>query len=126
MQYAQATLDRFRNPFVEHRLADIALNSISKFQVRLLPSLLWYLEQGQTPPPHLMEAFVYLIRFYKGSWENETLPVRDQPATIAFFNTVFELPTVQAQVAAILSNTSLWGSDLSRFTSLQTTLAINL
>ena len=126
IQYAQATLDRFRNPFVEHRLADIALNSISKFQVRLLPSLLWYLEQGQTPPPRLMEAFVYLIRFYRGSWENETLPVRDHPTVIAFFTTVFELPTAQAKAAAILSNTSLWGTDLSRFTSLQSALADNL
>lgn len=48
--FADAVLDRFHNPFIEHYLMSIALNSISKFKTRDLPSLLRYVEeQGQLP-----------------------------------------------------------------------------
>ena len=114
-QYAAATLDRFRNPFVQHRLSDIALNSISKFQVRLLPSMLWYLKNNQAPPLPLVQALAYLLTFYKGSWKNEQLPVRDHASVLTFFKNVSELPTPQAQLLAILKQESLWGEDLSVF-----------
>jgi tagaturonate reductase len=37
--FARATLDRFRNPFLNHQLASIALNHEAKVKVRLLPTL---------------------------------------------------------------------------------------
>jgi tagaturonate reductase len=36
--FARLTLERFRNPFVEHRLADIALHHAKKVAVRLEPT----------------------------------------------------------------------------------------
>mgnify|MGYP003576039419 CR=1 FL=1 len=36
--FAKATLDRFRNPFLEHQLSAIALNHEAKVKVRLLPT----------------------------------------------------------------------------------------
>jgi tagaturonate reductase len=49
--FARAVLDRFRNPFLEHRLASIALNHEAKVATRLLPTLHEYRERfGQNPP----------------------------------------------------------------------------
>lgn len=39
LQYASAILERFRNPFLDHRLDAIAMNSAAKVQSRLLPSI---------------------------------------------------------------------------------------
>jgi tagaturonate reductase len=36
--FARQTLDRFRNPFVEHKLTDIAVHHAAKVQVRLVPT----------------------------------------------------------------------------------------
>ncbi len=48
--FARATLDRFRNPFFEHRLSAIALNHEAKVAVRLLPTLAEYRERfGRDP-----------------------------------------------------------------------------
>jgi tagaturonate reductase len=49
--FARAVLDRFRNPFLEHRLASIALNHEAKVATRLLPTLRDYCERfGESPP----------------------------------------------------------------------------
>lgn len=49
--FAREVLDRFRNPFLEHRLASIALNHEAKVATRLLPTLREYRESfGQVPP----------------------------------------------------------------------------
>lgn len=49
--FARATLDRFRNPFLEHKLSSIALNHEAKMAVRLRPTLEEYREMfGKEPP----------------------------------------------------------------------------
>jgi tagaturonate reductase len=36
--FARQVIDRFKNPFIEHKLADIALHHATKVQVRLVPT----------------------------------------------------------------------------------------
>jgi tagaturonate reductase len=49
-QFARATLERFKNPFVEHKLADIAVNHAAKVAVRLAPTRDEYRARfGRTP-----------------------------------------------------------------------------
>ena len=36
--FAEQTLDRFRNPFLDHKFSDIALHHESKMKVRLVPT----------------------------------------------------------------------------------------
>ncbi|GIP17306.1 altronate oxidoreductase [Paenibacillus montaniterrae] len=45
--YAKQVCERFLNPFIQHRLSDITMNSLSKFQTRLLPSLKFYLQHNE-------------------------------------------------------------------------------
>ncbi|BCG58289.1 tagaturonate reductase [Paenibacillus sp. URB8-2] len=65
MEYAGSLYERFRNPYIAHRLSDIAMNTISKFRERLLPSLLYYSEHGREVPPLLTRSFAALLRYYK-------------------------------------------------------------
>ncbi|MCB1237487.1 MAG: altronate dehydrogenase [Verrucomicrobiae bacterium] len=53
--FARAVLDRFRNPFLEHRLSSIALNHEAKIAVRLKPALSEYRSQFGADPPRLAE-----------------------------------------------------------------------
>jgi len=56
--YARAVLDRFRNPFLEHRLASIALNHEAKVATRLLPTLREYRGRFGEEPPRLAALLV--------------------------------------------------------------------
>ena len=48
--FARAVEERFANPYIDHRLLDIALNSVSKWRARVLPSVTAYLEKtGRLP-----------------------------------------------------------------------------
>jgi tagaturonate reductase len=49
--FARQTLERFRNPFVEHKLADIAAHHATKVEVRLKPTHAEYRAKfGKVPP----------------------------------------------------------------------------
>ena len=47
------TLDRFDNPFLEHRLSDIAAGHPTKVQRRIGGFLCWVPEQRRSQSPHL-------------------------------------------------------------------------
>ena len=56
VQFAKQTLERFRNPFLEHKLADIATHHASKVQVRLAPTKAEYEAKFGKSPPLLAEV----------------------------------------------------------------------
>lgn len=120
--YSESVLERFLNPYIKHQLASIALNSISKFRVRVLPSLLKYQELTGRLPVNMMEAFASLVVFYRGTWKGEALPVNDSAEVISFFNKVWALDSSQRRIEQILSNTSLWGYDLTTIAGMTTHL----
>lgn len=99
IEYANDVLTRFKNPYIKHYLSSIALNSVSKFKVRVLPSILEYVKRFNKMPETLVFAFARLIEFYRTDMTN------DSPDVVAFMKT--------ASVSDILKNTSLWGEDLS-------------
>ncbi len=97
--YADNVIERFKNPFIKHLCASISLNSVSKFKVRVLPSLLEYIKRKNEMPRHLIFSLKKLIEFYK------TDMVNDDPAVAEFMK--------NATVEEILKNEKLWGEDLS-------------
>lgn len=120
--YAEEVMDRFRNPFIKHALADIALNSISKFKVRVLPSLLGYYTTTKKLPTSLTFSLACLIQFYKGTWNNEALPVKDTPELVEAFKKAWELGNIESVVAAVLANTDFWDEDLNKVDGLSQSL----
>ena len=103
LSYANSVVERFSNPYIKHYLSAIALNSVSKFKVRVLPSILEYIKRFGKMPETLLFAFAKLIEFYKTDMTN------DDPAVVEFMK--------NHNTAEILANESLWGQDLSFLTS---------
>ena len=99
IDYAENVLLRFENPFIRHKLSDISLNSVSKFKVRVLPSILEYKKRFGSYPKTLMFAFARLLDFYKTDMTN------DDPEVTAFMKT--------HTAREILANAALWDADLS-------------
>jgi len=96
--YADDVFERFENVFIRHYCSSIALNSVSKFKVRVLPSILEYIKRRGEMPKNLIKSFAKLIAFYKTDMTN------DDPEVTAFMKT--------ASVREILANESLWGENL--------------
>ena len=99
VDYANNVLIRFSNPYIKHYLSSIALNSVSKFKVRVLPSILEYNKRFGKLPETLTFAFAKLIDFYRTDMTN------DAPEIVEFMKS--------ASVADILARADYWGEDLS-------------
>ena len=124
--FAEAVFDRFRNPFIKHQLASIALNSISKFKVRVLPSLLEYIQIQKELPMHLVFSFAALIRFYKGSWNGKDLPVNDDATIVNALKNTWETNDYQQLAKEVLANQKYWDTDLSSIPGLSAAVAAAL
>ena len=121
--FARDVFDRFRNPHIHHRLLTIALNTSSKVKERLLPSLLAYLERKGELPPRLVIALAGFIRFYKGEWRGETIPLNDDARVLAWFKGQWAqvdagILSTEGLARAALGNVQLWGMDLSQIAGL--------
>ena len=63
--FAESILERFANPYVNHRLPAIMLNAASKFRIRIIPSILKYCEAEGAPPKMLTFSFAAFIAYYR-------------------------------------------------------------
>tara|TARA_R110001606_G_scaffold76420_2_gene176725 strand:- start:324 stop:1769 length:1446 start_codon:yes stop_codon:yes gene_type:complete len=124
--FAEEVLDRFRNPFIIHNLSSIALNSISKFKVRVLPSLLEYIALNKKLPTNLTFAFAALIRFYKGTWKGESLPINDSADIVDAFAEIWKSDDYVEIAIKTLGNTAYWGEDLTQNENLTDAVALAL
>ncbi len=98
-KFGEAVFERFANPFIKHQLLSIALNSVSKFRARVLPTILEYKAKNGHYPKILSFSFAALIAFYKTDEAN------DSEEIIKFMK--------NASVADILKREDYWGEDLS-------------
>ena len=111
--FAEEVFDRFRNPFLKHQLSSIALNSIAKFKVRVLPSLLQYVDDKKELPVNLTFALAALIRFYQGEFNGKQLPVMDDAPVVKRFNEIWATNDLGEVTKAALSEISFWDQDLT-------------
>jgi tagaturonate reductase len=112
-QFASDVMERFQNPFIRHELMAIALNSVSKYQVRVLPSVLEYVKRKGKLPEKLLYSLAALIRFYKGEWQGQAIAVNDTPAVLEFFKKAWSNTDIRVVVKMVLTNKDFWGMDLT-------------
>lgn len=124
-QFAAAVEDRFNNPFVNHELMSISLNSTSKWRARNMPSLLEYVEKKGTLPTCLSMGLAAYIAFYSNDIQGLTdkglvckrpagneYTVSDDRWVLEFYNAHKDddIPTL---VHAVMTNEQMWGQDLT-------------
>lgn len=98
-KFGEAVLERFSNPFIKHMLLSIALNSVSKFRARVLPTILEYRDMFGSYPQGLTFSLAALMAFYRTDDANDSQEIMD------FMKT--------APVEDILKREDYWGQDLS-------------
>ena len=99
-EYADSVLERFANPYIDHRLLSICLNSVSKWRARILPTALDCAKLG-LPAPRLAFSLAALIALYKAHPD----VMQDDPAALDCL--------IHRSVPDNLRMQSLWGMDLS-------------
>lgn len=124
-QFAAAVEDRFNNPFVNHELMSISLNSTAKWRARNMPSLLEYVEKNGTLPTCLSMGLAAYIAFYSNDIQGLTdkglvckrpagneYVVSDDRWVLEFYNAHKDddIPTL---VHAVMTNEQMWGQDLT-------------
>ncbi|WP_114750201.1 tagaturonate reductase [Pleomorphovibrio marinus] len=112
-KFADDVVERFRNPFIDHQLSAIALNSISKFKVRVLPSMLDYIKKKEEMPKRLVQSMAALLVFYKGNYKGETLPLKDDAVIINYFDKLWKAKDTEEAVLDAMGKITFWDQDLT-------------
>ena len=118
-QFAADVQERFRNPYLDHQLISIALNSISKWRARVLPSFKDNYEKNGVIPKWLTIGFSYLMALYSRIEESEggcfaKLPTRtvqmlDDKPYLDYF-------AKGGSIQGFMKDESVWGEDLTAYT----------
>ena len=128
--FAAAVEDRFNNPFVNHELMSISLNSTSKWRARNMPSLLEYVEEKKTLPPCLTMSLAAYIAFYSSNVqelndkglvckrEKNSYTISDDRWALEFYF-AHKDDSPEQLVHAVLTNKDMWGQDLTQISGLE-------
>jgi len=123
VEFADAIIERFQNPYVKHYLMSIALNSLSKYKTRDLPSLTEYLKRKGTLPKKLVFSLASLIEFYKGKRGDEDIQLADDEDILELFKELWEKydgtkEGLNKIVTSVLAYEKNWGSNLNEIPNL--------
>lgn len=138
MDFASAVEDRFNNPFVDHELMSISLNSTSKWRARNLPSFEEYVKEKKALPVCLTMSLAAYIAFYSSDIQERTedglicrrpkgntYKVQDDAWVLDFYYEHRE-DSAEELVHAVLTNEKMWGEDLSQIEGLEKKVTKNL
>ena len=123
--FARAVQDRFNNPFVNHELMSISLNSTSKWRARNMPTFLDYVKEKKALPPCLTASFAAYIAFYSNDIQaltdkglvcrrpkgNEYTVSDDRWVLELYWNHRDDSP--EELVHTVMTHTEMWGQDLT-------------
>ena len=118
-EFAESVKERFLNPYLNHQLTSIALNSISKWKARDLPSFKDYYKAHGEIPENLTKGFAYLMAMYKLTEKREdgkyyaklpsrTIEMHDEEKYLEYFAN-------GGCVIEFMRNESVWGEDLTLY-----------
>ncbi|MGN0314192.1 MAG: tagaturonate reductase [Fusicatenibacter sp.] len=123
--FAFSVTERFKNPFIDHALLSISLNSTSKWKARILPTVKDYLKNTGKLPKCLVISFAFYVAFYhNGKTLTETglaairpngdsYPVSDDKTVLEFYQ-AHKNDTLPALAYAVCANQEFWGEDLTK------------
>lgn len=134
--FAAAVTQRFNNPYIDHALLAIALNSASKWKARVMPSLLEYHKRMGKLPPCVTFSFAAFIAFYhtaKEKGENclmgvrgkDTYEIKDDQWVLDFFYDHREDDSA-AIAHAVIHNEKMWGKGLADLPGFEEAVAATL
>lgn len=125
--FADSVFERFENPFIDHALLSISLNSVSKWRARVLPSFKDYYKNNGTLPKLITFSLSALLAFYSSKdlkedglyakrRNGDEYVIHDDKAVLEFFASNAGKTDL---IEKALKNTDFWGEDLSEYTNFQ-------
>ena len=134
-EFADAVVARFNNPYVDHALLAISLNSVSKWRARCMPSFLSYIENTGKLPARLTFSLAALMAFYTGSEIRDKVlighrgeqeyNVMDDMAVLEFFRDNFGKSSEEF-ATAFLGREDFFGQDLNKIEGLTAAITAHL
>ena len=136
--FASAVEDRFNNPFVDHELMSISLNSTSKWKARNMPSFLEYIQEKGKLPVCLTMSLAAYIAFYSNDVQEltdkglvcrrpkgNTYTVSDDRWALEFYWDHKD-DSAEDLVHAVLTNQQMWDQDLTQIAGLEEAVVADL
>lgn len=130
-EFSAAVTERFKNPFIDHQLLAISLNSTSKWKARVMPSLKEYVRREEKLPMCITASFAMYIAFYNGQELEENClkamrgtveySIQDDYNILEFYYNHRE-DDIEALVHAVITNIEFWGEDLSEIQEFESTV----
>jgi len=134
--FTNSVIERFENPFIRHSLLAIALNSVSKWKARILPSFRDSVKTNGHIPRLLTFSFAALMAFYKtdvleegalvGKRGEETYKIMDDKEVLDFFSNNVNRIDNNELVQKFASNQKFWGEDLTQYENFAEEVTIHL
>ena len=125
--FAGEVVNRFNNPYVDHALLAISLNSVSKWRARCMPSFLGYVEKYGKLPAHLTFSLAALMAFYTGTEirekalighrDGQEYNIMDDMQVLEFFRDNCQKDT-RTFVTNFLGQEAFFGQDLNQVAGL--------
>jgi len=126
-KFGKAVLDRFRNPFVNHYVTSIMLNSFPKFKTRDLPGLKTYLERKGELPKGIVLGLAAMCTYYKGGKRGkDEISLNDEQQIINLLAELWGTENTMTVAEGVLDAEFIWGEDLNLLTGLTQALKENL
>ena len=113
-QFAADVLERFNNPYVDHQVTSIMLNSFPKFQARDLPGVKTYLERKGELPQGLVFGLAAIITYYKGGVREDGAEIvpNDDEKIMQLLRDLWATGDTQKVADGVLAAEFIWGEDL--------------
>lgn len=136
--FAGAVQDRFKNPFINHELLSISLNSTSKWRARNMPSFFEYIEKYGKLPVCLTMSFAAYIAFFSNDIQEltdaglicrrpkgNTYVCSDDRWVLEFYYE-HRNDSVEDLVHSVMCNEQMWGQDLTKVPGFEAATIENL
>lgn len=115
LRFADAVMERFTNPYVDHQLTSIMLNSFSKFATRDLPGLKTYLARKKQLPEGLILGLAAIITYYKGGVRPDGVSYtpQDTPEVLNEMKVLWDGRSLKEVAQGVLAMESVWNENLN-------------
>jgi len=120
--FGRSVIDRFRNPYIQHKWLNITSNYSAKILSRVMPVFLKYETVCLANPEYITFGFAAYIYFMKparkdgdhyfGLANDIYYPIQDTRA--AYFHQKWQMTSLSEMVHAILKDQFIWGKDLNK------------
>ena len=119
-KFASDVLERFNNPYVDHQVTSIMLNSFPKYETRDLPGLKVYLERKGELPQGLVFGLAAIITYYKGGKRADGAEIvpNDAPEIMQLLTDLWATGDTRKVAEGVLAAEMIWHEDLNRIPGL--------